>query len=103
MRWECSGGFFRRAYFCAEASVRNRQSMSLSSGMSSEIFSCSFASRISASKLLFATRLSTFRERGEKSWDFHRSVSADVQVVAHDREALRLVVFQKSNSLQGRS
>src|SRR5919198_1960807 len=38
--------------------------------MSSETFNCSFASLISASKLLFATRPSIFRERRERSWIF---------------------------------
>jgi hypothetical protein len=62
------GGTLKRAFtfhFCPKASLRKRQSMSLSSGISSVIFNCSFARRISASRLLFATRPSTFSERNE--------------------------------------
>ena len=46
----------RRRYFCPSTSFRKRQSMILSSVISSEIFSCSLARRISESMVFLATQ-----------------------------------------------
>ena len=61
---------FSSTYFCPKTSLRKRQSMILSSLMSSVIFNCSLARRISVSMVSLATQPSTLSERMEKSWIF---------------------------------